>query len=83
MMGGRIWLESEPGRGSCFHFMVRTGSNLQGSISEIPQLPAGLAGMRVLIAEDNPETSETLARMLLRWNLEPRLAHAGAMACLA
>ena len=80
MMGGRIWLESELGRGSCFHFTVRMGSNLQGSMSEIPQLPAGLAGMRLLIAEDNPETSETLARMLLRWNLEPTLAQAGAMA---
>src|SRR4026209_2529134 len=49
-------------------------------MSEIPQLPAELEGTRVLIAEDNLETSETLARMLLRWNLEPTLAHAGAMA---
>ena len=80
MMGGQIWLESEPGRGSCFHFTVRVGSHPQSSALETPRLPATLEGARVLIAEDNREASETLARILLSWNLKPTLAHTGAMA---
>jgi hypothetical protein len=40
-------------------------------------LPATLEGARVLIAEDNREASETLARILLSWNLQPTLALTG------
>ena len=79
MMDGRIWLESEPGQGSCFHFTVRLGSNLQPT-AETQQLPAALEGTRVLLAEDNIRASEVLARMLLRWNLAPTLASSGTMA---
>jgi CheY-like chemotaxis protein len=43
-------------------------------------LPATLEGARVIIAEDNREASETLARILLSWNPQPTLALTGAMA---
>ena len=80
MMEGRIWLQSEPGQGSCFHFTVCLGSNQQLSTFEAEQPPAEFKGKRVLIAEDNSEASDALAKMVLRWNLEPTVAHGGAMA---
>ncbi|WP_197047245.1 response regulator [Paucibacter sp. KBW04] len=52
MMGGRIWFESEPGRGSCFHFHARFG--LQTSPSERLAFTADeLQGLRLLVVDDN------------------------------
>ncbi len=77
MMGGRTWLESEPGQGSTFHFIARFGF-AQAS----PERPDGegqgsLAGIPVLIVDDNPTNRRILEMTLLQWGMKPTMVSSG------
>ena len=70
MMGGKIWVESETGRGSQFHFTARLGLTDAkeikiGSIAP----PKILRGARVLIVDDNRTNRRILEGMLGRWEM--------------
>jgi PAS domain S-box-containing protein len=93
LMGGHIWVESRPGRGSHFHFTARltldpstNSSPSSSSPSPSPgptvqpspaQLPANLP---VLVVDDNSNTRAILEELLRNWRCQPTVVDSGTAA---
>jgi signal transduction histidine kinase/CheY-like chemotaxis protein len=81
LMGGRMWVESDPGRGAAFHFTARLGTRRAALAPVEPPRP-NLRGQRVLVVDDNATNRRILAEMLTHWGMLPTTAE-GAEAALA
>jgi len=68
LMGGRLWLDSQPGDGSRFHVEVPV-EPLAGRRIEVGSLQGSLAGLHVLIVDDNQTNRGVLRRTLAMWDV--------------
>jgi hypothetical protein len=64
-----MWVESEAGQGSKFHFRKRVGSGADAAPAW-RDAPLALRGKRILLVEDNAAQHRALAQLTQPWGLE-------------
>ena len=82
LMGGRIWIESEVGKGSRFHFLAHFGLAPAASEPVVPQR-GHLPYLRVLIVDDNATNRLILTEVLAGWQLRATAVDSAAAAMSA
>ena len=70
-MGGEMWVESEVGEGSTFHFTVEAKAVPTDEAPEDPDDTSLLEGNRVLVVDDNATTRQLLRQQTERWDMVP------------
>ena len=79
-MGGRMWVESEVGSGSAFHFTANFALPAADAGQPRTAEPEILHGMDVLVVDDNATNRRILHETLLGWRMKPMLADSAAAA---
>jgi CheY-like chemotaxis protein len=82
LMDGKIWVHSESGKGSLFHFTARFGhvAGVKAGDSEPERHPPVLSGLPVLVVDDNATNRKILVENFKRWGMNAVAAGSGAQA---
>jgi PAS domain S-box-containing protein len=80
LMGGRMWAESEEGKGSIFHFTIHTDVVSSKPVPCLDRVRTHLTGKRMLIVDDNAANRHILITLAQNWGLDSRAADSGPAA---
>ncbi|MEW6741455.1 MAG: response regulator [Planctomycetota bacterium] len=72
LMGGTMWVESEEGKGSTFHFTVRAKEAPSQPRRYLSAAQPELRGRRVLVVDDNATNRQILCAHAESWGMIPR-----------
>lgn len=79
LMGGRLAVESVPGKGSAFHFTVPLSVSERPAPDEQHEQPQ-LHALPVLVVDDNSTNRRILEEMVRGWGMRPNSASGGERA---
>jgi PAS domain S-box-containing protein len=80
LMGGTVWVESEEGRGSTFHFTSRFERHCGSDSARPAPGTARLCGLPILVVDDNLTGRRVIEEILLNWQARPTGVDSGPAA---